>query len=373
MNQLDTLDFDGLDGIHKLKLPSSTQNEDKKFAAFLASRNVVTATDEVETQTKKPFPLFLLTTLLIICLIGYFNFIALNNKSDLTPRLKKSNGSSNSLAKADEGENKLRATEYPVITAIKGKNEDIPVTTGIQKPVIKVDKNNSVNSELVPKLSTINSSTQQQETLNTEDSLQSADAKLELKTDINSKFKSNNTKQPITVAVLSKNKNDIAVISGAKKLTKEAEKLDKKIPSTLNSLPQIVPKAKTFDNDSTSTENQTIKFVLRFNFDTGPLADLSTTKLIVLNDFVQHCPDMIKIVGHTCNLGPLSYNQAVGLKRATWIKNFLALRSGLSVDRIKVDSAGPDNPIASNKTYAGRALNRRVVVSCLSPSKKFNR
>lgn len=72
----------------------------------------------------------------------------------------------------------------------------------------------------------------------------------------------------------------------------------------------------------------------------------------------------IGIVGHTCDIGPAAYNQALSERRASVVRDFLA---GMGVDAAEIDAAGrgeraPRYPNAG----ADRARNRRVEISFLS-------
>lgn len=70
----------------------------------------------------------------------------------------------------------------------------------------------------------------------------------------------------------------------------------------------------------------------------------------------------IKVVGHTDAVGRNEANRALGLARAKSVRDYLVAQ-GITADRIDVDSGGEDHPIATNRTEAGRQLNRRVVIS----------
>ncbi len=72
----------------------------------------------------------------------------------------------------------------------------------------------------------------------------------------------------------------------------------------------------------------------------------------------------ISIVGHTCDLGPVAYNQALSERRASVVRDFLA---GMGVDAGEIDAAGRGEraPRYSN-AGADRARNRRVEISFLS-------
>jgi outer membrane protein OmpA-like peptidoglycan-associated protein len=69
----------------------------------------------------------------------------------------------------------------------------------------------------------------------------------------------------------------------------------------------------------------------------------------------------IQIIGYTDSVGSDSYNTRLGLARATAVRDYL-VQAGVDPNRISVSSGGKTNPVASNRTAAGRALNRRVVI-----------
>lgn len=74
---------------------------------------------------------------------------------------------------------------------------------------------------------------------------------------------------------------------------------------------------------------------------------------------VKKSGEKVSLTGHTDNLGTKSSNITLGLKRANMVKNYLASK-GVSPAQLIVKSEGEAKPIASNKTKAGRADNRRV-------------
>jgi outer membrane protein OmpA-like peptidoglycan-associated protein len=68
---------------------------------------------------------------------------------------------------------------------------------------------------------------------------------------------------------------------------------------------------------------------------------------------------LIKILGHTDNKGSNSFNQKLSVKRAEAIVAYL-VKNGIEKSRISSAGYGSSKPIATNKTEAGRFLNRRV-------------
>jgi outer membrane protein OmpA-like peptidoglycan-associated protein len=71
---------------------------------------------------------------------------------------------------------------------------------------------------------------------------------------------------------------------------------------------------------------------------------------------------IIEVAGHTDSVGTQSYNQRLSEQRAQSVATFLGSR-GINSQRMIVTGAGPNYPIASNDTDAGRASNRRVEIT----------
>jgi outer membrane protein OmpA-like peptidoglycan-associated protein len=74
----------------------------------------------------------------------------------------------------------------------------------------------------------------------------------------------------------------------------------------------------------------------------------------------------IEIEGHTDNAGPMPLNYRLGLDRAEAVKRYLYEQHQVPLHKISVISYGEEKPIAPNKTKAGRAQNRRVVIKVLT-------
>src|SRR5215218_3310661 len=74
----------------------------------------------------------------------------------------------------------------------------------------------------------------------------------------------------------------------------------------------------------------------------------------------------IEIEGHTDNAGSTDLNYKLGLDRAEAVKRYLYEQHQVPLHKISVISYGEEKPIAPNKTKAGRAQNRRVVIKVLT-------
>ena len=80
-------------------------------------------------------------------------------------------------------------------------------------------------------------------------------------------------------------------------------------------------------------------------------------------EFIKKYPDArIVVEGHTCSIGHADYNQRLSENRALAVERFMIEKGGIREARIMAVGYGESRPIASNKTRAGRARNRRVEI-----------
>jgi outer membrane protein OmpA-like peptidoglycan-associated protein len=88
--------------------------------------------------------------------------------------------------------------------------------------------------------------------------------------------------------------------------------------------------------------------------DSGAVVDRSAVLL-------QRSKKPIVVEGYTDNVGTLDYNQQLSEARATSVGYALVAR-GVAQDRIRTKGNAYNNPVASNDTPEGRALNRRTEI-----------
>ena len=105
------------------------------------------------------------------------------------------------------------------------------------------------------------------------------------------------------------------------------------------------------------------KVVLRgvnFEFNKATLTRDSESILEEAYNALVANPDVqVEISGHTDNVGSDAYNQALSLRRAQAVKNWL-VRRGVAGNRMKTAGKGEMEPVATNDTADGRAENRRI-------------
>ena len=79
-------------------------------------------------------------------------------------------------------------------------------------------------------------------------------------------------------------------------------------------------------------------------------------------DTVRYYPRRpVVIIGHTDSRGDVPYNQKLSEQRAQAVKNYL-VQNDVAPWRITTMGAGESQPMATNRTRKGRALNRRIEV-----------
>ena len=105
-----------------------------------------------------------------------------------------------------------------------------------------------------------------------------------------------------------------------------------------------------------------------FKFGKTMLPDEAKQKLDEMVAQMKQDPKNIylEIEGHTDSIGAPATNEKIGLQRAEAVKRYLYEQYQIPLHKMNVISYGKDKPIAPNKTKAGRAQNRRVVIKVLA-------
>ena len=99
---------------------------------------------------------------------------------------------------------------------------------------------------------------------------------------------------------------------------------------------------------------------INFDFDRSDVGPDAAAKLEGVRGVLAANPDLlVRVVGHADATGTDEYNLALSLRRAESVREHLA-ESGISMTRMNASGKGESEPLVSNKTPAGRAVNRRV-------------
>jgi len=104
------------------------------------------------------------------------------------------------------------------------------------------------------------------------------------------------------------------------------------------------------------------------NFATGK-AELTPESQAILDgvaeSLVANEEIKVQVGGHTDNTGSAAVNKRLSAARANAVREYL-ISKGVAASRLTAAGFGPSKPIASNKTAAGRAQNRRVELTRLN-------
>ena len=155
------------------------------------------------------------------------------------------------------------------------------------------------------------------------------------------------------------------VMAKALPVTSPAEAPDQLATSPTES--DVVPEQA---NDSTSTQEASEKI----SFDTETLFDFDKTALksegkqrldLLASRLMDGVVQVVVALGHTDSMGTQAYNQQLSEKRARAVADYLS-NKGIPNEKIFTEGRGGSQPIASNSSEAGRAMNRRVEIEVVS-------
>jgi OOP family OmpA-OmpF porin len=103
---------------------------------------------------------------------------------------------------------------------------------------------------------------------------------------------------------------------------------------------------------------------IQFGFDKASIRTSYVDEVDALGMFLQKNPSAyVLLEGYTDSTGPEEYNLGLSLRRAESVANYLMDNYNIADERIVVNYYGPANPVASNATSEGRAMNRRVEIA----------
>jgi outer membrane protein OmpA-like peptidoglycan-associated protein len=125
-------------------------------------------------------------------------------------------------------------------------------------------------------------------------------------------------------------------------------------------IPIPLPEPQPAPEPTPPSEKITLSASALFKFDSY---DLRPEAKATLDDLSAKLPAgaLVTIVGHTCNVGTHEYNVILSWNRAWSVENYLkAKRNDVTTN---ARGAAELEPVASNKTKAGRKANRRVEIT----------
>ena len=129
---------------------------------------------------------------------------------------------------------------------------------------------------------------------------------------------------------------------------RQLEKLQSQLDSSLSADPTGGIYTVFFDEDQTNLR----------------LAAINNLESIV--EALKESPNLnrSRVAGHTDDTGQAHYNEQLARARAETVASYLASR-GVANDQIVIESFSASRPVATNRTAAGRQLNRRTEISLI--------
>ena len=185
--------------------------------------------------------------------------------------------------------------------------------------------------------------------------IQAADTPVTSDQTVNPNASQTDIKAPVTQPT------EIAAVSAQKPA--ETPTTDTTTAKTESQAPQPSEAIPPVNDTSLVNSRSEALFTVHFKLDSSKLNALSSSESAELINAAKRCAKLIKLTGHTCNLGTDASNKTLGLTRAKAVRKLL-LNNGFDANRIITTSAGMNNPVAANDTPAGQALNRRTELSC---------
>ena len=140
-------------------------------------------------------------------------------------------------------------------------------------------------------------------------------------------------------------------------------------PAATPAAPAATPAAPVAPAPAATVQKVTYAADAFFDFDKSVLKPEGKAKLDDLSYKVKNINlEVIIAVGHTDSVGSDAYNQKLSVRRAEAVKAYLVSK-GIDKSRVYTEGKGEKQPVADNKTAAGRAKNRRVEIEVVGTQK----
>lgn len=110
------------------------------------------------------------------------------------------------------------------------------------------------------------------------------------------------------------------------------------------------------------TERKDFTLNVKFGNNSDKIQAGSFADIDALAEFLKtYSSTKVTIEGHSDSRGAAAYNQKLSERRAQAVADYLVNGKGIAAERVSAVGYGESQPIADNKTAAGRQANRRVV------------
>lgn len=118
------------------------------------------------------------------------------------------------------------------------------------------------------------------------------------------------------------------------------------------------PKGSKVDKDGCEIS---IKLLINFDVNKAIVKDEYLSEIEKVSNYLKAHPEIkIVIEGHTDRMGSRDKNIKLSQERANAVMEILTTKYGIEKSRVDAKGYGPDKPVDTNDTEAGRANNRRV-------------
>jgi outer membrane protein OmpA-like peptidoglycan-associated protein len=147
-----------------------------------------------------------------------------------------------------------------------------------------------------------------------------------------------------TMAVTSLSAQTLGGVGADSRAKAIGEMTDARVMEVLRSDGRVAMSGQFFETDSTEFSSKAPEILFK------------------MAKAMETLPEMrLAIIGHTDSVGDFAYNVDLSQRRAEAVRQALLVEpNNVAPERLVAMGAGPINPVASNLSDEGRALNRRV-------------
>ncbi len=158
---------------------------------------------------------------------------------------------------------------------------------------------------------------------------------------------------------ISKAEKLIMAVWGVRKVECQCKNLNPDKPKSINH--SLVVKPLTGQCQE-NIDQQLQQHSIEFSSGSSKISKASQPLLKKLVSIIETCPEsLIKIAGHTDNVGDTNQNITLSLNRAESVLKYFKNKS-IPLDRLRAVGYGDSSPRDTNSTAAGRKRNRRIEI-----------